>query len=212
MFVGHFAVAFLLARLFPSVPFFVALAGVSFPDLLWSVLIFSHIEKVKVNPNSPLQKYLIFTKYPFSHSLVLTNILASIVGVILSLILNDLYVAFVFVLGSASHWMLDTIVHLKDLPVLGFGAKDRKIGVGLWNHGTLAFAVEYVFYAAVTVLAVPLGLIPIALLLGAAFHLLNANSFFGFTKNNPFDSSSNVYAAVTLAGFVLFSLFASNLI
>src|SRR6266516_1089623 len=69
MFVGHFAIAFLLWRLFPQVPLPVVLIAVSFPDLLWSLLVPAGIEKVRINPDSPLQKFIVFEKFPYSHSL-----------------------------------------------------------------------------------------------------------------------------------------------
>jgi hypothetical protein len=148
-------------------------------------------------------------KYPFSHSLILTNVLSLIVGLVLAGLLGNAYVAIVFVLGSASHWLLDTIVHLKDLPVLGFDG-DTKVGLGLWRWGRVAFIFEYVFYAVFVLALLPSSLIPGALFLGAVFHVFNINSFLGFTKKNPFDSSSAAYAAVTLIGFVLVPLFAAG--
>ncbi len=63
MFIGHFAVAFLLWKLFPSIPLPVILASVSFPDLIWSLLVPAGFEKVKINPDSPLQRFIIFQKY-----------------------------------------------------------------------------------------------------------------------------------------------------
>jgi hypothetical protein len=110
----------------------------------------------------------------------------------------------VFVIASASHWALDTIVHLKDLPVLGL-KKDRLVGWGLWNSGRIAFFAEFIFYAVITLLLVPAAFIVPLLAIGIIFHLINANSFFGFTKKNPF-ASSRVYAITALFGFLAFIL------
>jgi hypothetical protein len=154
---------------------------------------------------------MVFTKYPYSHSLILTNVISLATGIVLSLLLHNFLVIPVFVLGCASHWILDTIVHLKDLPILGFNG-DSKVGLGLWNYGKIAFVVEYVFYALFVLLLVPASVIPGALFLGFAFHIVNINSFIGFTKKNPFDSSPRAYAAVTLIGFVLIPLFAGGII
>ena len=209
MFIGHFAIAYLLARLFPQVPFLIPLVAVSFPDLVWPLLIFSGIEKVKVNPDSPLQKYLIFEKYPYSHSLIFTNFMALTAGLALALILRNPLVALVFTVGSASHWILDSIVHLPDLPILGFGRRDRKVGLGLWRNGPLAFVLEFIFYAVVTIAVLPRRLVSGALLLGSIFHLVNANSFFGFTRKNAFSTPAS-YALITLIGFALFIFFASR--
>lgn len=102
---------------------------------------------------------------------------------------------------------MDTIVHIRDLPILGFG-RDKKIGFGLWNYGRAAFIVEYVFYVAGTLLIMPFGYVLPLLVLGTIFHLLNANSFFGFTKTNP-SKSINSYAVLALIGFIAFSLIAN---
>ncbi len=208
MFIGHFAAAFLLAALFPQVPLLIILVAVSFPDLLWGILVPLGVEKVRINPGSPLQKTIQFQSYPYSHSLVLTNLFALVLGLVIGGALRSPLVAIVFILGSASHWLLDAIVHLRDLPVLGFSGKDNKVGFGLWNRGGLAFAVELLFYATLVFATLPRAVVSGALLLGFAFQVINSNSFFGFTKRNPMGGSSNIYAASAFFGFVLFILIA----
>jgi hypothetical protein len=209
MFIGHFAVAFALARFFPQVPLLVPLIAVSFPDLLWPLLVLSGAEKVRIDPDSPLQKHIVFMKYPYSHSLVLSSFLALAVGAALALISGNPLIALVFAVGSASHWLLDLVVHLPDLPVMGFGSRDRTLGLGLWRNGPLAFVVEFIFYAVITIAVLPRRLVPGAMLLGGIFHLINANSFFGFTRRNPFKTPV-AYALLTLVGFGLFIFFASG--
>jgi hypothetical protein len=210
MFVGHFAVAFLLWRLFPQVPLPVILIGVSFPDLLWSVLVPAGIEKVRINPDSPLQKFVVFEKFPYSHSLILGSVLSLPVGLLIAGLLNNPLIVPIFVAGSASHQFLDTVVHLKDLPVLGFDG-DRKVGAGLWRRGRLAFVVEYVFYTIVTVLALSGLPLVYALVMGAVFHAINLPSFFGSKRKNSI-KSSNGYAGFALLGFGAFTLIASLII
>jgi len=202
MFIGHFAVAYILIRLFPGVPTIIPLLGVGFPDLLWPFLIFSGIEKVSIDPDSPLQNRIEFTSYPYSHSLVLGTLIACVLGLGLAYFTSPI-AGMVFVVASASHWLLDATVHLKDLPVLGF-ASDRKVGFGLWNRPKTAFIIEYLFYAVLTALTFPSKLMPL-LVIGAIFHLINANSFLGLTKKNPF-KSPRAYAVLTLVGFMAFYL------
>ena len=153
MFIGHFAFAYVLIRLFPGVLPMIPLLGVDFPDLLWPFLIISGIEKVSIDPESPLQNHIKFTSYPYSHSLVLGTLIACVVGLGLAYFTSPL-AGLVFVAASASHWLLDATVHLKDLPVLGFGP-DRKFGFGLWNRPKTAFIIEYLFYAVLTALTFP---------------------------------------------------------
>ncbi|MGZ4864761.1 MAG: hypothetical protein ACXV5H_07860 [Halobacteriota archaeon] len=68
-----------------------------------------------------------------------------------------------------------------------------------------AFAFEYILYAVVTVLVIPTNLIAPILAVGAIFHVLNANSFLGFTKKNPF-KTDRAYAIIPLVGFIGMSL------
>jgi hypothetical protein len=210
MFIGHFAVAFLLWKLFPQIPLPVILIAVSFPDLLWSVLVPAGIEKVRINPDSPLQKFIVFEKFPYSHSLVLGSVLSLPVGLLIAGLLNNPLIVPIFVAGSASHWLLDTVVHLKDLPVLGFDG-DRKVGAGLWRRGPLAFVVEYVFYAIVTLFALSGPPLVYALIMGAVFHAINLPSFSGSKRKNSI-KSSNGYAGFALLGFGAFTLIASLVI
>ena len=207
MFIGHFAFAFILWRLIPQIPLPVILISVSFPDLLWSILVPAGVEKVKINPNSPLQKYVVFEKFPYSHSLVLGTLLSVIPGLVLSAITGNLMVLPVFVAGSASHWFLDTVVHLKDLPVLGFDG-DQKVGAGLWKRGPLAFVVEYAFYAAVTVFAFSGWSLIYALAIGTLFHTINLPSFLGGSRKNTV-KTSNGYATLALIGFGAFTVIGS---
>ncbi len=204
MYIGHFAIAYIFIRFFPGIPPLVPLIGVSFPDILWPIFILLGFEKVEINPNSPLQKYIKFTSYPYSHSLIISFIISGIVGLVLAYIVNPL-AGVLFVIASASHWFLDTIVH-SDLPILGFGS-DKKVGLGLWNHPRMAFAVEYIFYTLVVVLFMPDDILPL-MVLGTVGHLINANSFLGLTKTNPFKSAKQ-YAVLTLIGFIVFSLIAN---
>ncbi len=209
MFIGHFAIAYIITYLYPSIPLWVALLGVSFPDLLWPILVFLGVEKVKVNSDSPLQKDLKFINYPYSHSLVLSTMLAFIFGGALSILLNNSLILFVFPILSASHWFLDVIVHQKDLPLLGFSKRDIKVGLGLWNYGKVAFITEYVFYIIITLIFAPTNLLPLLLILGTIFHILNMNSFLGITKNNIFAKGKYTYPIITLLGFTLFIILAS---
>lgn len=200
MFIGHFAVAYLLIALFPAVPPLVILFGVSFPDLLWPVLVLTGKEKVKVSPDSPLQNAIGFTSYPYSHSLVTGTLIAAIPGLAIAYVVNPL-AGIVFVAASATHWLLDVVTHLRDLPVLGTG-NDAKVGLGLWNYPRSAFVLELLFYVIVTVIVVPMALVVPLLALGLAFHLINANSFLGFSKKNPFTARG--YAVAALLGFLTF--------
>ena len=57
--------------------------------------------------------------------------------------------AVVIALVSASHWVLDLVVHRPDMPVLpgNFGNLPR-LGFGLWSHPPAAACVEFVLVVA----------------------------------------------------------------
>src|SRR5438552_10836035 len=114
MFVGHFAIAFLLWRLFPQVPLPVVLIAVSFPDLLWSLLVPAGIEKVRINPDSPLQKFIVFEKFPYSHSLVLGSVLSLPIGDLIAGVLNIQVIVSVFVAGSSTAYFFETFLYQHD--------------------------------------------------------------------------------------------------
>lgn len=200
MFIGHFAVAEALEQVAPSVPLWVSLTGVSFPDLVWGLTVVTGIEQVEINPHSPLMKDVRFVRYPYSHSLVLTNLIACVPAAVIGYFYGYA-AAIVFLAASISHWLLDTIVHLPDLPVLGFNG-DVKVGLGLWRYGGLSFAFEYLLLAVATLIFVPRHAWAPVLVAAAVLHALNANSFFGFTKTNPLKFASQ-FAVLTLFGFIV---------
>jgi hypothetical protein len=203
LFIGHFGIAFLLIVLFPHVPVWVPLVAVSFPDLLWAILIWAGKEEVIIDKNNSLQSAIVFKKYPYSHSLLLTNLISLMVGAVLAAGLQNLNVIPVFVVGSASHWLLDTVVHLRDLPVLGFDG-DRKVGLGLWKRGVVAFFVELFTFVAFAVLFVGPSSLWVVLTVGVVFHATNANSFFGSRRKSLFGSPT-LYAGAALVGFAAVS-------
>ncbi len=122
--IGHFAIAYMLIRSFPNTPPLIPLIGVGFPDILWPVFIFLGVENAEINPDS--------------------FIISCIVGLVLASIINPIAGA-VFVIASVSHWFLDAVVHLKDLPIIGF-RNGKKVGLEMCNHPRMAFAIEYIFY------------------------------------------------------------------
>ncbi len=201
MYIGHFVIAEALLKAYPSVPALPVLIGVAYPDLLWPFLVYAGKEKLDVDPKTPLQKAIRFVSYPYSHSLVRSSLLTLIPAIGLAIIFRRPIVGALFFIASISHWLLDAIVHLPDLPVLGFGT-DRKIGLGLWNYPVPVFVFEYLFFALGTLLLVSRKHFWPMLVAGAALHLLNANSFFGFTKTNP-TKTPKAYASLALFGYVI---------
>ena len=201
MYIGHFAAAAVLVTLVPASPVIPIAVGVAWPDLVWPVLVVMGREHVTVNRKDPLQRSIRFDSYPFSHSLVLSNLFTLVPAAIVALLYDSVLLGVLFWVAAFSHWVLDLVVHLPDLPVLGFGGKDRTLGFGLWQYPRTAFVTEYIFFAAVVLLtARPTAFVGV-LSGGLCLHLLNANSFFGFSRYNPFSTPTRL-ALITLVGYV----------
>jgi hypothetical protein len=171
---------------------------VSYPDLLFGVTVVTGLEKVRLG-SSPLIRDVVNIPQPFSHSLVLTNL----IGLIPASIFGYIYgwqAALVFLAASISHWLLDVIVHKKDLPVVGFGP-DAIVGFGLWNFPLPAYFFEYGVVIVATLLFEPADRWAQLLIASGLFHLSTINSYFGFTQKNPV-SSPRIYASIVFCGFV----------
>ena len=201
MYIGHYAVAAALVTLVPASPVTPIAVGVAWPDLVWPVLVFIGREHVTVNRSDPLQRSIRFDSYPFSHSLVLSNVFTLVPAVIVAFLYDSVLLGVLFWVATLSHWVLDLVVHLPDLPVLGFGGNDRTLGFGLWRYPRTAFVTEYVFFATVVLLTARPAAFVGVLSGGLGLHLLNANSFFGFSRQNPFSTPTRL-ALITLVGYV----------
>jgi hypothetical protein len=162
------------------------------------------VEKASVDPEAA--GTIRYSFLPYSHSLVVSSVISAVVGIALGALLTPL-AGLLFVVCSASHWLLDTVVHVGDLPVLGFG-NDRKVGFGLWKHRRAAVAVEFGFYAILTLVFMPLVTAALLLILGLLFTL----PFAGSSSASGKSMSIGAYAILSLVGFVVFALIAYLLI
>ena len=200
MYIGHFAAAAAILAVVPEAPVLPIAVAVAWPDLVWPALVFAGKERLKVARDNPLQTGVEFTSYPYSHSLVLGGALSLVPALFVGLIYQSALVGILFWIGVLSHWLLDAVVHLRDLPIRGWGPNDRRIGLGLWSRPRLAFALEYALFAVTVLLLAPSSMHPGLLGGGLLLHLFNINSFFGFTKNNPFGTPRR-FALLALVGY-----------
>src|SRR4029077_18134882 len=78
---------------------------------------------------------------PYTHGLIGALALSVALGGIAVLFLRDRKAAiFAVVAGAAfSHWLLDLVVHVRDLPLLG---NSMKVGFGLWRHAWISLSLE----------------------------------------------------------------------
>ena len=136
MFVGHLAVALGAKKVEPKMPLAAGVAASFGLDLLWPVLLLTGAEAVRIAPGATAFTALAFESYPWSHSLLMVALWATIVLVVATALSGDLKVGGVLGGLVVSHWALDAIVHRPDLPLWPEGPV---VGLGLWSSvaGTL---------------------------------------------------------------------------
>jgi hypothetical protein len=144
MFIGHLAVGFASKRAAPRASLGVLMAAPILLDLVWPILVLAGVEVVRVDPGNTAFTPLDFVSYPWSHSLLLTFVWASIfAGAYLGATGYRRGAAVVFA-GVVSHWVLDLVTHRPDLPLWPGGPK---VGLGLWSSPAATIAVEVPLYA-----------------------------------------------------------------
>jgi hypothetical protein len=145
MFLGHYGVAFALKRAEPKLSLGTLFVAVQLADLLWASFVLLGWEHARIVPGYTPVTPLEFLDYPISHSLV--------AALVWGLVAAAFYYSWptrdttrhwqaAAIVGVAvlSHYPLDVLVHLPDLPVTG--NESPKLGLGLWNNLTATMIVE----------------------------------------------------------------------
>jgi len=146
VFIGHFAVAFAAKRVAPRPSLGLTFAAAQLADLLWPILLLAGIETVRVAPGTNPFLNLDFTSYPWSHSLLTLLVFGAILGALYWLPTRDRRGALVLFALVPSHWVLDWIAHVPDLPLTPWSAS--RFGLGLWRNPTATIVVELLVYGA----------------------------------------------------------------
>jgi len=150
MFLGHYGVALALKRVEPKVSLGTLFVAAQLVDVLWGVFLLLGWEHVRILPDDNPLLTLQFYDYPISHSLVGAlgwGIAAA--ALYYSWPTRDTtrqwQAAALVGAAVASHWVLDLIVHLPDLPLAGNDS--TKLGLGLWRHFGASVALELLVLA-----------------------------------------------------------------
>jgi hypothetical protein len=141
MFVGHYGPSFAIKSTQPSIPLWSLFIAVQLLDVGWSVLVFLGVEKVRIVPGITASNPFDLYYMPFTHSLF-AALAWSVAGVLLARFpFGVLDWAGSLWLGAAvfSHWVLDVVVHRRDMPLYDDTAK---IGFGVWNYPIIALSLE----------------------------------------------------------------------
>jgi hypothetical protein len=140
VFIGHNAVAFAAKRVAPRTSLGVLMAAVMLVDLIWPIFLLLGIEHVRIQRGAMRMSPLIFTDYPWTHSLIMGLGWAVLFAVVYWGVSRYGRGALVVGLCVLSHWLLDFVVHGRDLPLLPGGGP--KVGLGLWNVPIATFGIE----------------------------------------------------------------------
>ena len=144
MLIGHYAPALLLKTRRPALPLWVLFIGVEVLDYLWSGFVLTGLEHMRFSPGINASNALDLYDMPYSHSLVATALWSLLAGAaVLSWQRGQpgrVWLAASMALAVASHFVLDLVVHVGDLPLAGSGT--MKLGLGLWNDKPVALLVE----------------------------------------------------------------------
>ena len=143
MFVGHYGVSFITKRADPSIPLWVLFLAVQWLDVMWAPLVLLGIEKVRIVPGFTATNPLDLYYMPYTHGLIAALLWSAVAAGAYRLVRRAAVRSSILVgLAVFSHWVLDFVVHRADLPLYDNTAK---VGLGLWNYPTVAFALEAAF-------------------------------------------------------------------
>jgi hypothetical protein len=145
VFIGHFGLGFAAKRVAPRVSLGTAFLAAQFLDLLWPTFLVLGMETVRIAPGATAVTPLVFDHYPISHSLAAALCWGVALGAVYALATRNTRGALVVAALVVSHWLLDVIVHVPDLPLSPGGG--TMVGLGLWQSKAATMAVEVPIFA-----------------------------------------------------------------
>lgn len=140
MFIGHFGAGFAGKKFEKSASLGTYFMAAQWIDLIWPILLLLGIERAEIKPGVTSVTPLDFYYYPFSHSLFGVIVWAVLFGMVYFLIKKNSRTAIILGLLVVSHWFLDLLVHIPDLPI--FPGYSLKVGFGLWNSFAATLIIE----------------------------------------------------------------------
>lgn len=146
MFIGHFAVSLAAKRAAPEVSLGTLFLAAQLADLVWPTLVLLGIEQVEIRPGITAVNPLDFVHYPYSHSLVALVAWGIALGAAYRVFAKgSVRAAALLAAVVVSHWILDVISHVPDVPLTLHGSE--RLGLGLWNSVAMTVAVELTGFA-----------------------------------------------------------------
>jgi membrane-bound metal-dependent hydrolase YbcI (DUF457 family) len=144
MFIGHYGAALASSRAAPRVSLGILIAACQLPDLIWPIFLLTGVERARIVQGENSFLNLVFEHYPWTHSLAMVLVWAVIAAILYRLWRRDDRGAVVVGALVLSHWVLDWIVHVPDLPLYPGSAT---YGLGVWRSAPLTLAIEIPLFA-----------------------------------------------------------------
>ena len=155
MFVGHYAVALASKKPARAVSLGTLFIAAQFLDLIWPFFLLLGIESVRIVPGLTAVTPLDLHDYPYSHSLLTAIGWSALFGGSYYALKRNSRSAWVLAAAVFSHWVLDFVTHIPDMPL--YPGSSTHVGLGLWNSriGTMVvegsmFALAVVVYTKAT--------------------------------------------------------------
>ena len=145
MFIGHYALGLAAKRVAPRTSLGLLFLAPSLADLLWPVFLLLGWERVRVTGGANPFLTLTFDAYPVSHSLVTLIGWGILLALLYRWRTGDARAATIVALLVVSHWVLDFVTHVPDMPLYPGGPK---VGLGLWHSVAGTVIVEGVMFVA----------------------------------------------------------------
>lgn len=139
MFIGHYSAAFIAAA-HPKAPslgtLFIGAQLVDFGFFSFALL---GVESMRITPGYTVMNPMDLYSMPYTHSLLGSVIWAMGFALVIGVLSKNRAGAMIAGAVVMSHWMLDLVVHSKDLTIAG---NPPKLGFGLWNYPTIEMPLE----------------------------------------------------------------------
>jgi hypothetical protein len=150
MLLGHFGVALAAKKVAPQASLGTLFLAAQLADFLWPLFLLAGWEQVRVSPGITRVTPLEFVSYPYTHSLLAMMMWSA--GLAGGYVLLRRASAVAAQTGGVlaalvvSHWFLDWLVHIPDLPVTWLTGS--RYGLGLWNSAAATTILEFGLLAA----------------------------------------------------------------
>ena len=144
MFIGHYSVSYVIKKKELGLPLWHLFLATQLMDIIWCIFIFFGIEKADTNNGLP-GSHIHLEYMPYTHSLIGSLILSALMVVFYRILPSNKNKAnlnrksLLMGIPVFSHWVLDLIVHYKDLPIIG---NSFKVGFGLYSSAFWSFTLE----------------------------------------------------------------------